>query len=162
MDFLEAVNHLQKLNPDCDYSSLRSAMQSETDSEESNLSGRGKYERAVTTAYKRISEWLKTGDEYGVQRQWRDLASFAASHRPACVYAVLIAKARADEAQDGYERVAEDLAKRGKTGEIGEELPANLPASVVALINADPEAFQRRVREHAYGIAMEKSSEVSR
>lgn len=54
-----------------------------------------------------------------------------------------------------YDRVAEDLARKGLTGKIGDPLPANLSGHVLNLINDDPEAFGRRVRQIAYMRAME-------
>ena len=55
-----------------------------------------------------------------------------------------------------YDAVAEYCARRGLTGAIGDSLPLNMNANGALLwINADPEAFQERVRQFAYGIAME-------
>jgi hypothetical protein len=53
-----------------------------------------------------------------------------------------------------YDQCAERLAKQGRKGEPGDPLPDGTSAAVVAEIDADPEAFQRRVREFAYAIAM--------
>lgn len=55
-----------------------------------------------------------------------------------------------------YERAAAFLAKRGLLGLPGDILPHNISAITMELINADLEAFQARVREHAYAIAMNK------
>ena len=55
-----------------------------------------------------------------------------------------------------YDAAAEELARKGLTGEIGDPLPNLMSRETVEVINADPEAFKRRVREMAYGLAMEK------
>lgn len=55
-----------------------------------------------------------------------------------------------------YDGAAMDLARRGLKGEIGDPLPNLMSAEAVELINADPEAFARRVRESAYALAMER------
>ena len=55
-----------------------------------------------------------------------------------------------------YEYAAESLAKKGLKGLPGDPLPNLMSVEAVDLINADPEAFQMRVREHAYAIAMNK------
>lgn len=97
MDFLDAVHKLATDNPDVSYSECRAAMQSETDSELLNLKGHNRYARAVSIAEARISSWLKetpNEDLYGA----RQIARFISSHRPACVWATLIAVAREQEA----------------------------------------------------------------
>lgn len=55
-----------------------------------------------------------------------------------------------------YDACASDMARRGKTGAVGESLPANMSVDAVNLINDDPEAFERRVRDFAYAHAMER------
>jgi hypothetical protein len=55
-----------------------------------------------------------------------------------------------------YEWAAEDLAKKGLKGVVGDPLPLMMSVEAVALINADPDAFEKRVRENAYAIAMNK------
>lgn len=55
-----------------------------------------------------------------------------------------------------YDAAAMDMARRGLKGAIGDPLPNLMSAEAVQLINADPEAFERRVRESAYGLAMSK------
>lgn len=56
-----------------------------------------------------------------------------------------------------YDSAAEFCARNGLTGkESTNLLPDSLSAECLAEINDDPDAFQRRVREMAYGIAMEK------
>lgn len=61
-----------------------------------------------------------------------------------------------------YDSAAEWCAKRGLSGKIGDPLPANMSAGgALKYINADPESFQRRVREMAYGIAMDGHSVAS-
>ena len=96
MDFFTALATIRKEFPQLDESELRSAMDSEVESEEKRLTGqrvRGKYARAVESARFRIVEWLKTGDEYAVDLASIDsLAKFVSSHRPACVWAVLRSK----------------------------------------------------------------------
>lgn len=54
-----------------------------------------------------------------------------------------------------YDAAAEWCAKRNLFGTYGDRLPHLLNGNVVAEINADPEAFERRVREFAYGLAMD-------
>lgn len=55
-----------------------------------------------------------------------------------------------------YDSVAEWCAKHGYDGKPGDLLPYLLSSDICVLINADPEAFQRRVRETAYALAMNK------
>jgi hypothetical protein len=56
-----------------------------------------------------------------------------------------------------YDSAAEWCAKRGIKGEIGAPLPANMATDgALKWIQADPESFQERVRQFAYGLAMEK------
>ncbi len=55
-----------------------------------------------------------------------------------------------------YDNAAEDTAKRGLSGAIGTPLPENMTPEAVGLINDDPDAFARRVRECAYAQAMER------
>lgn len=45
-------------------------------------------------AYAMIHEWITTANEYMVALDWKDIASFQSSHRPACVWAVLVGKSR--------------------------------------------------------------------
>ena len=59
--------------------------------------------------------------------------------------------ARAEE----YEQAAEWCARRSLSGKIGDPLPSPLASEVVEAINADPEAFQERVRLHCYALAMD-------
>ena len=54
-----------------------------------------------------------------------------------------------------YDSAAEWCARRGIAGSTGDPLPAGLSASVADAINADADAFRERVRETAYGLAME-------
>jgi hypothetical protein len=98
MDFFTALATIRKEFPHLDESELRSAMDSEVEAEEKRLTSqriRGKYARAVESAQFRITEWLKTGHEYGVDlNSVNSLAKFVASHRPAYVWAVLRSKER--------------------------------------------------------------------
>jgi hypothetical protein len=56
-----------------------------------------------------------------------------------------------------YDGAAEHCARRGLKGVPGDELPANMATDgALRWINADPEAFEERVRQIAYGLAMEK------
>lgn len=55
-----------------------------------------------------------------------------------------------------YDSAAEWCAKRGIAGKVGDPLPNLLSSDVFVLIDDDPEAFQRRVRECRYAIEMEK------
>jgi hypothetical protein len=58
-----------------------------------------------------------------------------------------------DPAWSEYDSAAEWCAKRGFRGDICDPLPEGLSAKVCGLIDADPEAFGRRVRESAYALA---------
>jgi hypothetical protein len=53
------------------------------------------YAQAVETAYSSVREWLLTGDDYVINLEWDDICRFTHSHRKACVWAVLTAKANA-------------------------------------------------------------------
>ena len=55
-----------------------------------------------------------------------------------------------------YDAAAEWCARRGFTGAIGTELPMLVSRDCIDAINADPEAFQQRVKDTAYAIAMER------
>ena len=58
-----------------------------------------------------------------------------------------------------YDAVAEHCAFRGLRGAIGDPLPLNMnPQGALRYINADPEAFQERVRQYAYGLAMNRTA----
>ena len=57
-----------------------------------------------------------------------------------------------------YDSVAEYLAKRGLTGDIGDSLPTGTTHTVFLEINYDIDAFKKRVNEFAYALAMEKHS----
>lgn len=63
------------------------------------------------------------------------------------------------DSADEYESAAEWCARRGILGKPGDRLPDGL--SVVALdeINGDPDSFERRVREYAYAVAMESTTD---
>lgn len=52
------------------------------------------YAASIDTAYQRIAAWIRTAEEYRVKLDWEDLAKFVASHRPACVWAVLVGKSK--------------------------------------------------------------------
>lgn len=52
-----------------------------------------------------------------------------------------------------YDQAAEWCARRGLKGAIGDPLPNYLGSDVNDMINEDPEAFEKRVRECAYSIA---------
>ena len=54
-----------------------------------------------------------------------------------------------------YDSAAEWCARHGLKGVTGDPLPPLLSAAVSDAIDYDPEAFERRVREFAYAIAME-------
>ena len=54
-----------------------------------------------------------------------------------------------------YDSAAEWCARRGIAGSTGDPLPDGLSASVADAINADADAFRERVRETAYGLALE-------
>lgn len=54
-----------------------------------------------------------------------------------------------------YDAAAEWCARRGLSGKVGTPLPANMAADgALKYIQADPEAFEERVRQSAYAIAM--------
>jgi hypothetical protein len=53
-----------------------------------------------------------------------------------------------------YDAAARDLARKGLTGAIGDSLPNLMTPDACAMIDADPEAFQERVRLSAYALAM--------
>ena len=53
-----------------------------------------RYQEALDMAYEHLREWLTTGTEYAIRLDWADIAEFAASHRRACVWAVLTCKAK--------------------------------------------------------------------
>lgn len=55
-----------------------------------------------------------------------------------------------------YDSAAEWCAKRGIKGTEGDSLPDLMSGACCELISADPDAFQRRVKDMAYGLAMEK------
>ena len=59
-----------------------------------------------------------------------------------------------------YDSAAEWCAKRGLKGTIGDPLPNLLSVAVSDEIDADTEAFERRVRECAYALACEKTREA--
>lgn len=58
-----------------------------------------------------------------------------------------------------YDFAAEWCAKRGLTGGVGCELPRNLSAEALELINEDTDAFEQRVKVTAYAIAMKDTPE---
>ena len=53
-----------------------------------------------------------------------------------------------------YDAAADQLAAQGRKGIAGDPLPANMSIEAVALIDADPDAFEQRVRAFAYARAM--------
>lgn len=55
-----------------------------------------------------------------------------------------------------YEQAAKWCAERGLKGAVGDPLPSPLAVEVCESIDADPEAFQEKVRLHAYALAMER------
>jgi hypothetical protein len=55
-----------------------------------------------------------------------------------------------------YDLVANDLARRGRKGEIGDPLPNLISSACDKLIQDDPEAFKERVRMSAYALAMSR------
>lgn len=57
-----------------------------------------------------------------------------------------------------YDSAALWCAVRGFAGAVGDPLPANMAVDgALRNIQADPEAFQQRVREFKYALSMEKS-----
>ena len=78
-------------------------------------------------------------------------------------------QANANEARESLRRANEDArawqeydgaahwcAERGHTGERGSRLPDGLSTRAAELIDADPEAFADRVRDHAYARSMQR------
>lgn len=61
-----------------------------------------------------------------------------------------------------YDSAAEWCAKRGLRGVVGDSLPNLMSGAAVDLINADPEAFEERVRFTAYALAMERHDKYGR
>lgn len=57
-----------------------------------------------------------------------------------------------------YDRICEDMARRGLTGKIGDPLPNLISKNMHDFIQYDPESFQERIRAHAYRQAMEKAN----
>ena len=55
-----------------------------------------------------------------------------------------------------YDSAAEWCAKRGLKGAVGEPLPHLISGETVDMINDDPDAFQERVRQTAYALAMNR------
>lgn len=92
----DVLTRLTKENPDVPGRDMQSIVQLQYDVELTALAGRAaRYDAAAARTYERLSDWLKTGNEYAVDLDWRDIASFMLSHQPACVICVMIAKARA-------------------------------------------------------------------
>ncbi len=60
---------------------------------------------------------------------------------------------------DEYEQVCEYMARNGCTGKPGDHLPDLLSVEVSEAIHADLYAFQQRIREHAYALAMERAAQ---
>jgi len=54
-----------------------------------------------------------------------------------------------------YDAAADEMARKGLSGDLGDQLPNLMSADAVELINADPEAFQKRVRAFAYARSMQ-------
>jgi hypothetical protein len=53
-----------------------------------------------------------------------------------------------------YDAAADWCAARGIAGKTGDKLPDGLSERAAEFINLDPEAFEARVREHAYARSM--------
>ena len=60
-----------------------------------------------------------------------------------------------------YDAAADWCAARGIKGTIKDPLPENLSDRAMELINLDPEAFEARVREHAYMRSMTGNRQVT-
>lgn len=58
-----------------------------------------------------------------------------------------------------YDAAADWCAARGIRGAIKDPLPENLSDRAMELINIDPEAFERRVRDVAYARSMRRASQ---
>jgi hypothetical protein len=102
MDSIDAANKLVKEFGVTQSDALK-AIDAEVDDLRNDTfrSRKSTYKEALEAAYESISGWLKNGDEYQVKLEWTDIRDFAISHRKACVWAVLTAKARAAQAQSG-------------------------------------------------------------
>ncbi len=61
-----------------------------------------------------------------------------------------------DQITDEYEMVCAEMARKGRTGKPGDLLPCLISTEILDAIHNDLYAFQKRVREHAYALAMEK------
>ena len=55
-----------------------------------------------------------------------------------------------------YDSAAQWCAQRGLKGTLGDRLPFAMSGECLNEINQDPEAFQRRVKECAFALAMKK------
>jgi len=53
-----------------------------------------------------------------------------------------------------YDRIALDMARKGLRGVDGDPLPEGISGEVYWFIFEDQEAFQKRIRESAYMLAM--------
>jgi hypothetical protein len=55
-----------------------------------------------------------------------------------------------------YDSAAEWCARRGIAGRVGDNLPPCMSLRVLREINADPDAWEQRVRDTAYALAMSR------
>ena len=99
-----------------------------------------------------------------------DLESHGSSLEPGHTLRTVVPQGNRNQGQSGetgtslpiehcteYDAAAEWCAKRGLKGSIGDALPLNMDSDgALRWINSDPEAFQERVRQFAYALAMEK------
>lgn len=60
-----------------------------------------------------------------------------------------------------YDAASDWCAARGIKGTIKDPLPENLSDRAMEMINIDPEAFEARVREHAYMRSMTGNRQVT-
>jgi hypothetical protein len=58
-----------------------------------------------------------------------------------------------------YDAAAEDLARRGLKGALGDPLPYAMGAVCLEAINLDIPAFQQRVADFAYAHAMQRTTD---
>ena len=62
-----------------------------------------------------------------------------------------------EQIAEEYELVCEEMARKGRTGKIGDQLPTLISREVSESIHCDLYAFQSRIRDHAFAMAMARS-----
>ena len=92
MELFDALRDIEKQYPGLDGLDLRNAFDTEVEYEAGALIGRNPYARAVEITHRRMLGWLEHAEEYRVELTLSRLAHFVATHRTACVWAVLARK----------------------------------------------------------------------